>query len=131
MGAGLAAAGALIVLGSLFMPWYGVRPQLFQVMSQTGVAAFGAASAALALTAIAALVLLLRARRGYRLPRPLTIAGVLVLAGVWSACLVLVLIADRPDQIIGLPHVELRWGIFVALGGAAALTAGGLRLRVK
>jgi hypothetical protein len=39
------------------------------------------------------------------------------------------LMLDRPDQIEGLGNIHLRYGIFLALGGAAAMIAGGLRLR--
>jgi len=130
-GTRLAAVGALIVLASLFMPWYAVRLILFKSISESAISAFGAATAALALTAAAALYLISRAARGYRPPRPLSVGAVLALAGVWSAMLVLVLIADRPDRILGLARVELRFGAFVALGGAVALAAGGLRLRRK
>jgi hypothetical protein len=113
------------------MPWYSVSLQLFQPISESGLSAFGPAAAALLLTVVAALYVLARAARGYRFPRPLSVGGVLALAGVWAAALTLVLIADRPDQIIGLHAVQVRFGAFVALGGAVALTAGGLRLRGK
>jgi hypothetical protein len=128
-GARLAAVGALIVIASLFMPWYAVQLVLFKAISESALSAFGAATAALVLTTGAALYLITRAARGYRLPRPLSVGAVLALAGAWSAALVLVLIADRPDEILGLRRVELRFGVFVALAGAIALVAGGLRMR--
>ena len=113
------------------MPWYAVRLVLFKTISQSAISTFGAATAALVLTVGAAFYLITRAARGYRLPRPLSVGAVLALAGVWSATLVLVLIADRPDQILGLRQVEPRFGAFVALGGAVALATGGLRMRGK
>jgi hypothetical protein len=125
----VAALGALACAGSLLLPWYGIELELFNGFSQTGLEAFTFAHAALALTAAAALVLIVRCGAGYLPPRPLSEGGALVVAGVWAALIVAYLAIDRPDEIAGFGHVRLRYGLFVALAGAAAMVSGGLRLR--
>jgi hypothetical protein len=125
----VAALGALACAGSLLFPWYGIELELFQGFSQTGLEAFTWAHAAMLLTAAAALVLIVRCGAGYLPPRPLSEGGALVAAGAWVGLIVAYLAIDRPEEIAGFGHVRLRYGLFVALGGAAALVSGGLRLR--
>jgi hypothetical protein len=122
----IAGIGALVVLASLLLPWYGLR--FLSSLSQTGLDAFGFAQTGLVLTAGAALVLIVRCALGYQLPRPLSEGGLLVAAGVWAALLVAYAMIDRPDDFAPL-EISLRYGIFVALGGAVAVIVGGLRLR--
>jgi hypothetical protein len=123
----LAAVGALATLGSMLFPWYGIR--FGPGLSQTGFDSFGLGQLALALTVAAALYLIFRCASGYELPRPLHEGTLLALAGAWSAVLVGYLMLDRPDEISGHTHIHLRYGIWVAMGGAAAMLVGGLRLR--
>ena len=125
----VAALGALACAGSILFPWYGIELELFNGFSQTGLEAFTFAHAALVLTAAAALVLLVRCGAGYVPPRPLSEGGALIAAGVWAGLMVAYLAIDRPEEIAGFGHVRLRYGLFVALAGAVALVAGGLRLR--
>lgn len=125
----IAALGAMAVAGSLLFPWYGIELELFNGFSQTGLEAFGFGHAALLLTAAAALGLIWRCASGYELPRPMSEGALLIAAGVWIALLVAYLAIDRPDEIAGFDRVRLRYGAFVALGGAAALIVGGARLR--
>lgn len=130
-GVRLAAIGALIVLASLFMPWYGVHVQAFQVISESAFGTFGGAVLALLLTTGAALYLAFRAAAGYVPPRPLSTGGVIIAAGVWSCALVGLLALDRPEQILGNHDVDVHFGLFVGLGGALAMVVGGLRIRVR
>jgi hypothetical protein len=123
----LAAVGALAVPGSLLFPWYGI--EFSSGLSQTGLDAFGLGQLALLLTVGAALFLIVRCAGGYELPRPLRQGTLLAVAGVWAAVLVGYLMLDKPDEISGRTGIHLRYGIFVALGGALALALGGLRLR--
>lgn len=125
----VAGLGAALCLGSLLFPWYGIELELFKGFSQTGLEAFSFAHAALAVTAGAALILILRCGRGYHPPRPLSEGGLLALAGLWAAVIVAYLAIDRPEEIAGFGHVRLRYGLLVALAGAGALISGGLRLR--
>jgi hypothetical protein len=122
----LAALGAVAIPASLAFPWYAIP---VSNLSQTGGSAFGWAHAALMLTAGTVLLLLWRAARGYRLPRPLTVGGLLALAGAWATLLVIYLMIERPDEIAGYGRISLRFGIFIALAGSIAVLAGGLRAR--
>lgn len=123
----LAALGALAILASLLLPWYGLR--LTGGLAKTGIDSFGVGQLALVLTVGAALYLIVRCAGDYRLPRPLHEGTLLAVAGAWAALLVGYLMLDRPDGIAGFTELRLRYGIFVALGGAVALFVGGLRLR--
>jgi hypothetical protein len=118
--------GALVVAGSLLLPWYDVA---FTHISRTALDKFGFAHVALLLTVGSAVLLILRSTRGYVLPRPLSEGVLLAVGGVWAALLVTYLLLDRPEQLEGSTKVGLRMGGFVALGGAVALIVGGLRVR--
>ncbi len=123
----LATVGAIAIPGSMLFPWYGI--QFGPGLSQTGFDSFGLGELALLLTAGAALFLIGRCATGYVLPRPLSQGALLALAGLWAALVVAYLMLDRPDEIAGHVHIHLRYGIFVAMGGAVAMVVGGLRLR--
>jgi len=123
----LATVGAIAVLGSMLLPWYGI--QFGPGLSQTGFDSLGLGELALVLTCGAALYLVVRFAAGYRPPRPLSEGGLLALAGLWAGLLVAYLMIDRPDEIAGHTHIHLRYGIFVAMGGSVAMLVGGLRLR--
>jgi hypothetical protein len=122
----LCILGALVVAGSLILPWYDVA---FTGISRTALDKFGFVHVALLLTVGSAVVLILRAKRGYVLPRPLSEGVLLAVAGGWAAMLVIYLMLDRPEQLEGSTKVGLRLGSFVALGGAVVLIVGGLRVR--
>ena len=123
----LATIGALAIPASMLFPWYGI--EFSSGLSQTGLDSFGLGQLALIVTSGAALYLIFRCAGGYEPPRPLGEGALLAVAGTWAAILVAYLIVDRPDEISGYTHIHLRYGIFVALAGAAAMLVGGLRLR--
>ena len=123
----LATVGALAIPVSMLFPWYGI--QFGAGLSHTGFDSFGLGQLALLLTVGASLYLIIRHGSGHELPRPLHEGSLLALAGAWSAVLVGYLMLDRPDEISGHANIHLRYGIFVAMGGAAAMLVGGLRLR--
>jgi protein-S-isoprenylcysteine O-methyltransferase Ste14 len=125
----IASLGAAVVGASLLLPWYGIQLEVLSGFSQTGLEAFGFAHAALLATVAAALALIWRCAGSYTPPRPLTEGALLIAAGIWSGLLLTYLAVDRPDQIAGFGTVRLRYGIFVAAGGAAAMFLGGLRMR--
>jgi hypothetical protein len=123
----LAAIGAIVVIASPLLPWYGVP--VGGGLSKTGFEGFGLAHLAMLITAAAALVLIGRHARGYLPPRPLGVGGLLIIAGTWIAVLICYLIAVRPEELAGSFNVNLRLGPFVALGGAVTIVIGGIRVR--
>lgn len=129
----LAVVGVGVIAVSLLLPWYGVP--VAGDLVQTGLGAFDWASAALTLTAAATLFLALRLGGGYVPPRPLTEWGLLLAAGAWCAAIVVYRMIDRPELDFSVVSVRvqdaysLRYGIFVALAGAALIAASGLRAR--
>lgn len=125
----LAAVGALTVIGSLLLPWYGAP--IANDLVQTGAGGFSFLTAALLVTIAATLFLLLEVGGGYRPPRPLGVGGLLIAAGVWAALIVVFQMADRPRfALLGLNQdYDLRYGIFVAFAGAAAIAMAGAQRR--
>lgn len=128
----LAVVGAAIIAASLLLPWYGV-PVSGDVV-QTGLGAFSWAEAALLLTGAATVFLAMLIGGGYVPPRPLREWALLVAAGLWAAAIVGYRMIDRPeldfDVIISVNRdYDLRYGIFIALGGALLIAAAGLRAR--
>jgi hypothetical protein len=117
----LAALGALAIPVTLGLPWYGIP---ISNLAQTGGSSFGWAHAALLLTAGAVLFLLWRVARGYELPRPLTVGGLLAVAGTWATLLVIYLMVERPDELAGYGRVNLRYGILIAAAASLAILVG-------
>ncbi len=125
----MAALGAAAMPLSLLFPWYGFK--LGSPLSATALDSFNFAHAALLLTA-AAVIFMLITNQGRRLPRPLSEGALLIAAGVWSCALLAYLVADPPDELIDIAAiggVRVRYGVFVAGGGAAAMIIGGVRAR--
>ncbi len=125
----VACAGAIAVVASLLLPWYGIP--FSDGLSVTGLDRFGFAHAALLLTVGAAVLVTVRSAWGRTLPRPLRAAELVVAAGSWAALLTIYLIVDRPDALAGTTRVGLRMGPFVALGGCLVIVTGGLRMRAE
>jgi len=125
----IAVAGAVVMVGSLLLPWY--ESPISNDLVLTGIGAFGWAEGALVLIAAATVFLALQAGGGYVPPRPLREWGLFVAAGSWAAVIVLYRIADRP-RFTFAGHDEpyaLHYAIFVALAGAVMIVAAGLRMR--
>jgi hypothetical protein len=127
----LAGTGALVVVGSLLLPWYGAP--ITNDLVKTGFGAFSFATAAMLLTIGATLFFLLEVGDGYRPPRPLTVGTLLIAAGVWTALIVVYQMIDRPGfDFAGVnDDYDVRYGIFIALGGAGAIVLAGTRRRVR
>ncbi len=125
----MAALGAAAMPISLLFPWYGFK--LGSPISVTAIDSFNFAHAALLLTAAAVIYLVVHAEtRG--LPRPLSVGGLLMAAGVWSFVILAYLFADPPDELVDIATiggVRIRYGAFVAAGAAAAMLIGGIRAR--
>jgi hypothetical protein len=125
----LAATGALVVVASMFLPWYGFP--FNRDLVTTGFGAFTFIQAALLVTVGAACLLMLEHGRGLILPRPVHEGTLLLIAGAWSALLCVYAMFDRPTVSRGgFDHsYGLRYGVVVALAGAAVLVVAGMRRR--
>jgi hypothetical protein len=122
----LVCMGAAGILGSMLLPWYGIR---LCGLSASGFDSFGFGAVALLVTAGAAVALVIREAAGRPPTRPLRSAELVIVAGVWAALLAVYLVFDRPDKLGGSTDISPQLGIFVALGGAAVIVVGGLRMR--
>jgi hypothetical protein len=129
----LALMGVMVIVGSLVLPWFGAP--LEGDLVQTGFGGFGWAEAALLLTAAATLGLLARIGDGWVPPRPLREWGLLATAGGWAIVILVFRMIDRPSFDLAIIDVHqdygLRYGIFVALGGAVLILVAGLRVRSR
>jgi hypothetical protein len=126
----MAALGALAMPVSLLFPWYGFK--LGSPISATAIDSFSFAHAALLVTAGAVVYLLMTHDRP--LPRPLSVGGLLIAAGVWSLVIIGFLFADPPDELVDIATiggVRIRYGAFVAAGAAPAILIGGIRARAE
>jgi hypothetical protein len=124
-----AALGAVICFASLALPWYHVR--FASRFDKSGFGSFGFAEAALIITVLAALFLLVQVGRGRRPPMPLHEGTLLAAAGIWAGLIVGYMMLDRPTATIADFPIDfgLSYGVFFALGGAATLALAGLRIR--
>ena len=129
-----AAAAALALLVSMFLPWYEKSVVVPGTSSFThdSISAFGAVSfveAAIFLVSASILALLLaRAER-----RPFHLPGgdgtVIFAAGVWATLLIFYRVFDRPDISGEGGTVGIQWGFFLAFVSAGALAVAGQRIR--
>ncbi len=129
----IAVGGAVTIVISLLLPWYGLP--LAGGLVKTGFGSFGFAEGAIVLTCAATVYLSLLIGGGYVPPRPLREWALYVTAGSWIGLILAYRMADRPELSLDLQAVsvdrtyELRYGIFVAFAGALAIVAAGIRTR--
>jgi hypothetical protein len=136
----LAAAAALALFISLFLPWYqftvianGVSSLRSASGSLTGWGAFSFVEAAVLLVAVSVLFLLFIRAEGGAFHVPGGDGGVITAAGVWTCVLIIWRMFDKEGttghgQFATTSGIE--WGIFVALGIAGLLTYAGTRIRL-
>jgi hypothetical protein len=135
----LAAAAALALLLTLFLPWYqesvivsaGARP-VTATFSVTGWGAFSFVEAAVMLVAISVLVLLFYRGEGRAFHLPGGDGLAIAIAGGWTCFLIAWRMLDKQGttghtQFASTSGIE--WGIFVALAVAGLLTYSGTRIR--
>jgi hypothetical protein len=135
----LAAASALGLFVTLFLPWYqetvivpGVRAPTTASTSITGWGAFSFVEAAVLLIAAGVLTLLLHRAEGRAFHLPGGDGLVIMAAGAWTCVLVIWRIFDKQSTSIHGPGAAIsgvEWGIFAALGVAALLAYAGSRMR--
>jgi hypothetical protein len=111
----IGAASGAALLASLFLPWYeGERTDL------TGWQALTAIDLVLALTAAAAVALLV-VTATQRVPAvPVMMDALVTLAGIMAAVLVVIRVFDTPAGAAGRD-----WALWLALAGALGIVLGG------
>jgi hypothetical protein len=137
----LAAAAALGLFVTLFLPWYqetvittGVGSKFaLPSASLTGWAAFSFVEAAVLVVAVAVLILLFVRAEGRAFHVPGSDGGVIFAAGLWTTALILWRMFDKSSttghgQYVTTSGIE--WGIFIALGIAALLAYAGSRIKL-
>jgi hypothetical protein len=135
----LAAAAAIALFLTLFLPWYqvtviasGVNSLRSVSESLTGWAAFSFVEAAVLLVAASVLTLLFMRADGRAFHVPGGDGGVITAAGFWTCVLIIWRMFDKEGttghgQYATTSGIE--WGIFIALGVAGVLTYAGSRIR--
>jgi hypothetical protein len=134
----LTGAAAIALFASMFLPWYqqnavvsarGVHPLVSQNLNAWAVFSFVEAAVLLVAAAVVALLIARGERRDFHLPG--SDGAMVMLAGLWTAALLVWRLFDKPG--IGgrgiAANVGIQWGIFFALGAAAAMTWAGARMR--
>jgi hypothetical protein len=135
----LAAAAALGLFVSLFLPWYQetvIAPGKTKLQSAsasvTGWGAFSFVEAAVLLVAVGVLTLLVQRSEGRAFHLPGGDGWVIMLAGFWTCVLVIWRIFDKQGTSSHQQYATtsgIEWGIFVALAVAVFLTYTGSRIR--
>ena len=129
----VAAVAALLLLLTLFLPWY--QKSYFDTKTRTpaqdSLSGFGSADFVMASVVLVALGVLglLWARgeeRGFHLPFGDGI--VIMVAGGWSALLIFYRVPDHPDVSGVGATIGIQWGVFVAFLAAAFLVYAGYRI---
>jgi hypothetical protein len=128
----LAAAGAVALLVTMFLPWY----ELQSLNRKTGaiashsISAFGDVSfveAAVFLVAAGVLALLFARAEQRDFHMPGSDGAVVMVAGGWATLLIFYRVFSRPDGH-GYP-VGIQWGFFLAFVAAGLLAYAGWRMR--
>jgi len=127
----IAAVGGVVLLISLFLPWYGVSVDITDFSasdSGSGREALGVIGILLYLISIAAVATVV-ARAAALLPATLPVPVALLGLGALAVLLVTYRIIDIPTDGHVPDQVELsrKVGVFIALVGASAVAYGGWR----
>jgi hypothetical protein len=130
----IAGVGGIVLLISLFLPWYGVSIDVAGVSasdSGTGWQALDFIDILLFAVSIAAIGVV-AARAAGQLPAEVPGAVVLLALGAFAVLLVLYRIIDIPvDDVPDEVDLSRKIGIFIALIGAAAIAYGGWRTNTE
>jgi hypothetical protein len=130
----IAGVGGIVLLISLFLPWYGVSVDVagFSASeSGNGWQALGFIDILLFLIALVTIAVV-AARAAARLPAEVPGAVVLLGLGALAVLLVLFRIVDIPvDNVPDGVDVSRKLGVFIALIGAGAVAYGGWRTNAE
>lgn len=130
----LAVFAAVLLLATLFLPWY--QKSYFdtgkRLPAQDSLNGFGSADFTLASVVLVALgvLFMMFARgegRGFHLPGGDGL--VIMIAGGWAALLIFYRVLDHPDPSDNGTTIGIQWGVFVAFLAAAFLVYAGVRIR--
>jgi len=128
----LAAFAAIVLLFTMFLPWYEKNVVVGRELKSDSISAFGVLSfieaAIFLVTCGVILLLFFRAeRRAFHLPGG---DGTIVFAaGVWTVFLLFVRVFSRPDVQGNGSTIGIQWGFFIAFVAAGGLTYAGWRIR--
>jgi hypothetical protein len=134
----LAAAAAIALFVTMFLPWYQQNAVVTAAKSQPLVSrnlnafqVFSFVEAAVLLVAVAVLFLLYARAEGRDFRLPGGDGAVVLAAGVWTALLLVLRLFDKPGitQHGVAANVGIQWGIFFALAAAGLLAYTGSRMR--
>jgi len=131
----LAAVAALLLLATLFLPWYEKsfydttsRGFVEDKLSGFGSADFVMASVVLVAVGVLGLLFARGEERAFHLPGG---DGLIVMiAGGWAALLIFYRVLDHPDVTGESATIGIQWGVFIAFLAAAFLVYAGYRIRV-
>jgi hypothetical protein len=136
----LAAAAAIGLFATLFLPWYqetviarGVTSLRSLSDSLTGWGAFSFVEAAVLLVAAGVLLLLFVRAEGEAFHVPGGDGGVITVAGAWACVLIIWRMFDKEGTTghgLYTTSSGIEWGIFVALAVAGLLAYTGTRIRL-
>ena len=130
----LATVACVVLLVSMFFPWYelSVVPAGGKTFVTTSLSAFGSFTwieAAIILVDAAVLTLLWLRRTGRRVELPASDGTMIAIAGGWTMLLLIVRLFDKPEVTGGTGTVGLQWGLLLAMASAGAMLAAGLAMR--
>jgi hypothetical protein len=134
----LAAAAAVALFVTMFLPWYQQNAVITAAKSEPLVSrnlnafqVFSFVEAAVLLVAVAVLFLLYARAEGRDFRLPGGDGAVVLAAGVWTALLLVLRLFDKPGitQHGVAANVGIQWGIFFALAAAGLLAYSGSRMR--
>jgi hypothetical protein len=130
----LAGVAALLLLLTLFLPWYqksiydpAIRDYADDTLTGFGSADFVMASIVLVGLGVIALLFARGEGRGFHLPGG--DGTVIMAAGAWAALLIFYRVLDHPDVSGRGATIGIQWGVFVAFLAAAFLIYAGYRIR--
>jgi hypothetical protein len=134
----LAAAAAVALFVTMFLPWYQQNAVVSAAKTAPLVSrnlnafqVFSFVEAAVLLVAVAVLFLLYIRTEGRAFRLPGGDGAVVLAAGLWSALLLVLRLFDKPGvtQHGVAANVGVQWGIFFALASAGLLAYTGSRMR--
>jgi hypothetical protein len=129
----LSAGAAVLLLVTLFLPWYDKSVVVDGAFVHDRLTGFGSAdfvmaSVVLVALGVIALCFVRGERRAFHLP--FGDGAVVMGAGTWAAVLIFYRVIDHPEVSGRGATIGIQWGVFVAFLAAVLLVYAGCRIRV-